>query len=255
MTYTISELAKLAAISTRTLRHYDEIGLLQPNHRNNAGYRIYQRQQLLVLQQILLYRELGFPLNEIQEILQSHHFDIISSLNKQKNSLKQELSRIRNMVSTIEETINHIIDDTPLDDLKLFLSMKSKPSQNARNYLQRAMDSGSEVILQNQQAATENISKDELKQHQKDTDTLCDAFVELIKSETPTEDAATQKWAKWYFNRRLKTLDKQLSRDELIQFITADINHPKARRQFDAVHPEFADYFLSAMTVFLTRKK
>ena len=69
MEYTIQKLAGLAKISTRTLRYYDEIGLLKPLRTSSSGYRIYGEKEIARLQQILFYRELGLPLEKIGEIL------------------------------------------------------------------------------------------------------------------------------------------------------------------------------------------
>ncbi len=72
--YNILELAKMSGISTRTLRHYDQIGLLIPEKRTDANYRIYTSKDVDTLQQILLYKELGFELKEIKTILSGKEF-------------------------------------------------------------------------------------------------------------------------------------------------------------------------------------
>ena len=74
-THTVHQLASLAGISVRTLHHYDHIGLLTPSARSAAGYRLYGTEDLLRLQQILLYRELDLPLEEIRRILDDPGFD------------------------------------------------------------------------------------------------------------------------------------------------------------------------------------
>jgi DNA-binding transcriptional MerR regulator len=66
--YTVNQLAKMAGVSVRTLHHYDHIGLLKPSSRTAAGYRLYERQDLLRLQQILFFKELDVPLDEIRRI-------------------------------------------------------------------------------------------------------------------------------------------------------------------------------------------
>ena len=78
--YTVSQLAKMAGVSVRTLHHYDHIGLLKPSRRTEAGYRLYERQDLLRLQQILFFKELDLPLSEIRGILDDPGFDQIESL-------------------------------------------------------------------------------------------------------------------------------------------------------------------------------
>jgi DNA-binding transcriptional MerR regulator len=74
MAYTIKKLARISGISVRTLRFYDEIGLLKPAYYGDNKYRYYEEEQLLMLQQILFYRELGFALNDIQRIIRSDNF-------------------------------------------------------------------------------------------------------------------------------------------------------------------------------------
>lgn len=71
MDYSIKKIAKLAGITIRTLHHYDTIGLLKPAYCNENGYRYYQEEQLLILQQILFFRELGFKLKDIKKVLYS----------------------------------------------------------------------------------------------------------------------------------------------------------------------------------------
>lgn len=80
MEYTVQKLSKLAGISTRTLRYYDEIGLLKPLKINSSGYRIYGQNEVNKLQQILFYRELGINLENIKNIINSPNFDSLSAL-------------------------------------------------------------------------------------------------------------------------------------------------------------------------------
>jgi DNA-binding transcriptional MerR regulator len=89
MPFTIKQLAKLSGVSTRTLRFYDELGLLKPAYYGDNQYRYYEEEQLLLLQQILFYRELDFPLQDIQQILKNDTFDKISSLKQHQSMLKK----------------------------------------------------------------------------------------------------------------------------------------------------------------------
>ena len=106
--YTVKQLSKLAGVSIRTLHHYDEIGLLKPGRRAESGYRYYGRSELLRLQQILFYRELGFPLKEIKHILDDPGFDLIQSLEYHKNELKKKTDRFQQLLSTIDKTISKL---------------------------------------------------------------------------------------------------------------------------------------------------
>jgi DNA-binding transcriptional MerR regulator len=80
MEYTIQKLAKLAGVSKRTLRYYDEIDLLKPARINSSGYRIYSQKEVDRLQQILFYRELGVDLHSIKEIMTDPTFDRAKAL-------------------------------------------------------------------------------------------------------------------------------------------------------------------------------
>src|ERR1700733_7611231 len=108
MAYTVNRLAKLSGVSVRALHFYDEIGLLKPAYYGENNYRYYEEAQLLMLQQILFYRELGFPLNEIQRIVSGSDFDKIEALNSHKQVLKNSLDRTHTLLKTIDKTISHL---------------------------------------------------------------------------------------------------------------------------------------------------
>lgn len=91
MTYTVNKLAKLSGVSVRTLHFYDEIGLLKPAYLGDNNYRYYEEEQLLMLQQILFFRELGLPLSDIQRIVNSNDFDKIDALKSHKHILEKTL--------------------------------------------------------------------------------------------------------------------------------------------------------------------
>lgn len=93
---TVSEFSRLAHISKRTLQYYDRIGLLCPSARSAAGYRLYSESDLERLQQILLFRELEFPLSEIHRIMNAPGYDRTDALEKQIEilSLKKSILKI-----------------------------------------------------------------------------------------------------------------------------------------------------------------
>ena len=99
----ISEVAKLTGITVRTLHYYDEIGLLKPSEITEAGYRLYSREDLEILQQILFFRELDFPLSQIKEIMNNPNYDKEEALKKQKELLIQQRQRIEGLIKLIEK--------------------------------------------------------------------------------------------------------------------------------------------------------
>lgn len=103
----VKKVADLVGISVRTLHHYDEIGLLIPEEITDAGYRVYSDENLGSLQQILFFKELGFPLKKIKEIIDSPSFDRQEALEMQHKMLLEKKSRLNKMIGTIEKTIQH----------------------------------------------------------------------------------------------------------------------------------------------------
>jgi DNA-binding transcriptional MerR regulator len=107
MTWSISEVAKVSGTTPRTLRHYDDIGLLSPAFTGENGYRYYGQDEMLRLQQILLYREFGVPLNEIRHILDGHVDEIIALLAHQRR-IRKEQRRLHQLERTITRTLTDI---------------------------------------------------------------------------------------------------------------------------------------------------
>ncbi|OWA37923.1 MerR family transcriptional regulator [Saccharibacillus sp. O16] len=107
MTLRVKDAAKLAGISIRTLHHYDEVGLLKPQNLSEAGYRLYTTDDLERLQQILFFRELGFPLKEIARMLDHPAFDRLEALELQRRMLEEKMEHTRRMIENIDRSIQH----------------------------------------------------------------------------------------------------------------------------------------------------
>lgn len=116
MPYTVNQLAKLAGVSVRTLHYYDEIGLLKPALVQKNGYRSYNERELLLLQQILFFRELDFPIDEIKHILSSSHFDVRRSLQDHRTMIELKKKRLSALIKTIDTTLRKLERPTPMDD-------------------------------------------------------------------------------------------------------------------------------------------
>ncbi|HUV16149.1 MAG TPA: MerR family transcriptional regulator [Pelolinea sp.] len=105
MAYSIKEIAELAGVTTRTLRYYDEIGLLSPAEVGDNGYRLYDHQSMLRLQQILYFRELDIPLKDIRHTLNQPNFDLLTALETHRLSLQGRAERITALIETLDQTI------------------------------------------------------------------------------------------------------------------------------------------------------
>ena len=106
--YTVNQLARLAGVSRRTLHHYDAIGLLSPAAVGENGYRYYDKESALLLQQILFYRQLGFSLEQIKAPLHRPDFDQLSALEGHRRDLDRQVDRLNQLIHTVEQTIRHL---------------------------------------------------------------------------------------------------------------------------------------------------
>ena len=120
MAYTVKQLAVISGVSVRTLHFYDEMALLKPAYTKANGYRIYEEPQLLMLQQILFYRELGFELKRINEILSHRKFEKIAALKSHRQVLEENVTRTRTLIETIDKTISHLKGKKMMKSEELF---------------------------------------------------------------------------------------------------------------------------------------
>lgn len=105
MEYTVGEVARTAHVSIRALHHYDELGILSPSHRSDAGYRLYDDADLERLQHVLFFKELGFGLEEIAELLGEDGFDRTEALLLQRDLIAEKVGRYEAMLGLIDKTL------------------------------------------------------------------------------------------------------------------------------------------------------
>lgn len=135
MDYTINRLAKLAGISTRTLRYYDECGLLPPKAIRSNGYRIYGEKEVDRLQQILFYRELGVELAQIGRILSANDFDGAAALESHLTALRIKREQLDALIANVTKSISAMKGDIIMTDEERFEGFKQKlVDDNERQY-------------------------------------------------------------------------------------------------------------------------
>ena len=126
MEYTVKALADLAGVTPRTLRWYDQTGLLKPLRTTEAGYRLYGPKQLDRLQDILFYRELGLDLASIRTILDDPAFDRQAALQSHLTELKARRARLDELILTVQRTIDNIKGGTKMTDQEKFDAFKRR---------------------------------------------------------------------------------------------------------------------------------
>lgn len=127
--YAIGKLAEISRVSVRTLRYYDEIGLLLPSEKNAAGHRFYSNDKVAKLQHILMLRDLGFSLHTIHQFLVSREFDLSSVLKMRKKIIQEELDQLRKIENSIETLIDIAETETHMEWETIFSTYTSHASK------------------------------------------------------------------------------------------------------------------------------
>jgi DNA-binding transcriptional MerR regulator len=117
---TVGEVSELAGISVRALHHYDEIGLLSPSERSEAGYRLYSHSDLTRLQEILIWRALGFSLSEIGPLLDDPGQDRVSALRRQRALAERERERLGAIVNALDAALKAADNGTQMREESMF---------------------------------------------------------------------------------------------------------------------------------------
>lgn len=133
--YSTGKLSEVSGVSSRTLRYYDEIGLLKPSFINEVGYRYYGDKEIALLQQILFYKERGFDLNTIKEIIYRKDFDLSSALEEHLSSLEEQKIKIDMMIKSVKLSIKSLKGEYNMTDKEKFESFKKNLiDENEKNY-------------------------------------------------------------------------------------------------------------------------
>ncbi len=157
---TVRELARMSGVSVRTLHYYDRIGLLPPAYLGENGYRYYERAQVLRLQQILFYRELGMPLVKIGRILDSADFDMSRALQEHRKHLTGEIARLHDLIHTIEKTLEEIEGAEMMEN-----PFKGFSPEQQEAYEKELIDNGDEIVRNRVAEARANVKRMSKDQH------------------------------------------------------------------------------------------
>lgn len=135
MEYTIKEFADMANLTTRTLRYYDQIGLLKPQKISDSGYRIYTSEQTDRLQQILYYRSFGMELSQIAAIVNDDRFDLLQVLREHKKILLDKKTELNLQLAVINQSIAAAEGGVMMSDQEKFEGFKKNLiDENERKY-------------------------------------------------------------------------------------------------------------------------
>ncbi len=134
MAYTVKKFSELSGVTVRTLHFYEEEGLLAPAYYGSNGYRYYEEKELLQLQQILFFKELGFTIKQIKKVLGRSDFKRLSALYSHKQALSREWNKLGQLIKTVDNTIKHLKGSKKMKDKEIFdgfgLVTKAKGSES-----------------------------------------------------------------------------------------------------------------------------
>lgn len=254
MAYTVQKLAKLSGVSVRTLHFYDEIGLLAPAYIKDNGYRYYEEKQLLLLQQILFFRELGFELKKIQKILTKGDFDKIAALHSHKKVLQTNIERTKELIKTIDKTINHLSGEKKMKDQEMYHGFLTKEQQaEYQKYLKNRLGDEDTTLAECEQNV-KNWTKADWEKSGKEFDSICKELSRLMEKEFTIDSKEVQsiiaKHHKWLEKFWTPKRDSYIGLGRTYM----EFEWKKAFEPYDLNHPRLAKFLAEAMEVYANKK-
>jgi DNA-binding transcriptional MerR regulator len=241
---TVGALARLAGVSVRTLHHYDEIGLLRPSGRSRSGYRVYTGADLERLQQILFFREVGLPLEDIGRILKDPAFDRRKALVAQRALLVEQGERLRATVALIDKTLDALEKGIAMKPGEMFevfgdFDVKGHDEEAARRW-------GDTEAYAESARRTKRYTKEDWKAIRDDMQAIGAAFAEAMASGAKPTDAAAMdvaERARLHIDRRFYPCSRAMH-VALGQMVVTD---PRFADTYERIRPGLAQFVCDAI--------
>lgn len=187
-TFTVSQVSRVAHVTVRTLHHYDEIGLLVPSHRGSNGYRLYSKADLERLQQILIFKELGFSLEAIVSLIDEPGSDRRAALLQQREAMQGELRKTEAVIRAIDNAIETIDGERTMSTEKMFDGFDE--FQNAEYAEEAKQRWGHTDAYKESMRRTRQYSKADWQRMKDESDAITRGVVELMNAGRPSDDPA-----------------------------------------------------------------
>lgn len=253
MGQSIQQVARASGVTARTLRYYDEIGLLRPARVGANGYRYYERDQLLRLQQILLYRELGLDLVTIGEIVNAQR-DPVEALRRHHRRLLDERGRLDRLATTVAATIEHLEEGTDMPAQNMFEGFRMSPEYLAEVEADRIRRTGSEdqPELTEIRRTTAQWSEQDFSDFNAEGDRLTQRLVRLLRDGVAADDDEV-----FAVLDEDLTLQRRLWNPDRASYVAQaeGLQEPsELRTHYDAQDPRLAEYLRAAMLAYADRR-
>lgn len=211
MEYTVHKLASLAGVSTRTLRYYDEIGILKPARINSSGYRIYGEKEVDRLQQILFYRELGVSLDNIKDIVTDPFFDGAKALREHRKKLLEKREQLDLLIANVEKSISLSEGRITMSNIEKFEGFKKKMIEdNEKKYGQEIRQKYGNDTVNQSNAKLQNMTEEQYNEVTKLNEQLQETLAEAFKTGDPAGELAQKaadlhkQWLTYYWHQYSK---------------------------------------------------
>ena len=247
--YSIRKLAQLAGISTRTLRYYDEIGLLIPARIGSNGYRVYGSKEVDLLQQILFYREMGLSLDEIKKIVLSKDFDAKGALESHLLSLLGKREQLSRLIETVEKSISAMKGETDMKDKEKFAGFKAKMlRENEEKYGEEIRKHYGEATVTASNDQFQKMTPEQYAAMEKLTDMLHKTLKEAYQQGDPSGELAQKacemhkQWLLYFWSHYFKEAHRGIAQ--------MYVDDPRFTEYYDQIAEGCAAFLRDALLIY-----
>ncbi len=249
MEYSINGLAKLAGVSTRALRYYDEIGLLSPKRISSNGYRVYGQFEVDLLQQILFYRELGVSLDEIKTIISSDNYDGVTALQGHLVALKAKKEQIELLISNVEKTIAASKGEITMSNNEKFEGFKQKlVDENEKKYGKEIREKYGDDVVDKSNAKMMGLTAEQYEKMQELSQQINDTLKEAFEQGDPSSKVAQKvcdmhkEWLGYTWNFYSKEAHMGLAQ--------MYVDDPRFKKYYDDIAVGCAEFLNEAIKIY-----
>ncbi len=254
MEYTVQKLARLAGITTRTLRYYDEIGLLKPARINSSGYRIYGQAEVDRLQQILFYRELGVDLETIKQIVTAPSFDRVKALKEHREQLLAKKKQLDLLITNVDKTIAMTEGRITMTDKEKFEGFKQKMiDDNEKQYGEEIRKKYGDETVNKSNEKLLNMTPEEYEEVTHLANEVKATLAEAFKTGDPASDIA-QKAADLH-KRWLTYFWSEYSKEAHARLAQMYVDDERFKAYYDEKQPGTAQFLRDAIHIYTGFRK
>jgi len=247
MAWSIAEVARMSKVTSRTLRHYDAIGLLEPAWVGSNGYRYYEREQVLRLQQILLLRELGLWLDTVGEVLDGRH-RALDVLRNHERWLRAEQERLALLAKTVSKTIEELEGGDNMKMEELFEGFDADRQARYEEELVERYGEGAKDHIAESKAKMSGWDKPAADRFLAELQEISEAYAALFDAavavDAPEALELTDRHYRWV------CLSWTPNRESYTGLGQLYVDSPEFRARFEAHAEGFAEYVRDAMAAY-----